>query len=153
MDHCAKSALKSLKIGDLSKQTGVAVATIRYYESLGLLDPAEKAENGYRYYTKQAIKQLRFIKQAQALRFSLAEIQQVMSIRSQGNPTCPLVKDLVDRKIAELEQGIQQALLLKTELETYRSSWANQPLDDPGQEQICSLIEGVTVRSTLHLQQ
>ncbi len=136
-----------LKIGELAEQTHVAVATIRYYETLGLLEPVKKADNGYRYYDEKAIKRLRFIKQAQALRFSLAEIQQVLNVRHQGQPTCPLVKDLLDRKIAELEQSIQQAILLKAELETYRKSWLTRPLDHLSEDKICSLIEEVDFAS------
>lgn len=140
---------KLLKIGELAEQTDVSVATIRYYESLRLLAPVKKAENGYRYYDEKAIKKLRFIKQAQSLQFSLSEIQQVLDVSHKGKPTCPLVKDLLDRKIADLEQGIQQAFILKTQLEAYRSSWVTRPLDDPSEGKICSLIEEVAFTSNL----
>lgn len=139
---------KLLKIGELAEQSHLPVATIRYYESRQLLYPAKKTENGYRYYDERAIKRLRFIKQAQSLQFSLSEIQQVLDIRHQGRPTCPLVKDLLDRKIAELEQGIQQATILKAELETYRASWIARPLDNPSEEGVCSLIEEVAFTPT-----
>lgn len=139
---------KLLRIGELAEQTNVAVATIRYYESLELLAPVKKAENGYRYYDEKAIKQIRFIKQAQSLQFSLSEIQQVLNVRYEGRPTCPLVKDLLDRKIAELEQGIQQAFILKAQLETYRANWITRPLDDPNKGMICSLIEEVDFTPT-----
>lgn len=139
---------KLFKIGELAEQTNVAVATIRYYESLSLLAPAKKAENGYRYYDEKAIKQLRFIKQAQSLQFSLSEIQQVLEISQKGKPTCPLVKDLLDRKITELEQRIEQAFILKAQLENYRTSWVERPLDQPSEGQICSLIEEVDFMPT-----
>lgn len=68
---------KLLKIGELAKQAQVTVATIRYYQSIHLLEPVSKAENGYSYYDETTISRLQFIKQAQTLQFSLAEIQQV----------------------------------------------------------------------------
>jgi len=142
-----QSERELLKIGNLAEQAHVPIATIRYYESLGLLEPTKKAKNGYRYYDETAIKRLRFIKQAQSLRFSLSEIQQVLDVRHQGSPTCLLVKDLLARKIAELEQGIQQAILLKAELEAYHASWTTRPLDDPSKGEICSLIEEVSSAS------
>ncbi|MFQ4140515.1 MerR family transcriptional regulator [Nodosilinea sp. PGN35] len=139
---------KLLKIGELAKQAHVTVATIRYYESLHLLEPMSKAENGYRYYDDEAVTRLLFIKQAQTLQFSLAEIQQVFDVRKQGEPVCTLVKTLIDCKIAALEQEIQQATARKTMLETYRTSWAARPLDNPSDVKVCSLIE--EVRLTLN---
>ena len=53
---------KLLKIGELAEQTKVAVATIRYYETLGLVEPAHRSESGYRYYTSDPINRVQFIK-------------------------------------------------------------------------------------------
>jgi DNA-binding transcriptional MerR regulator len=132
-----------LKIGELAKQTGVAVGTLRYYESLGLLEPALRSSSGYRYYTADGARQVQFIKKAQRLKFSLQEIQQVLGVRRQGSPACPLVRDLLTQKIAHLEEQIYRMTVLKTELETYRESWADRPLDDPCSKELCSLIEEV----------
>jgi DNA-binding transcriptional MerR regulator len=72
-----------LKMEELAKQTGVAVGTLRYYESLGLLEPALRSSSGYRYYTADAARQVQFIKKAQRLNFSLQEIQQILVSRRQ----------------------------------------------------------------------
>lgn len=139
---------KLLKIGELAKQAQVTVATIRYYQSIHLLEPVSKAENGYSYYDETTVSRLQFIKQAQALQFSLAEIQQVVDARKQGEPACTLVKALLDRKIAGLEQHIQQAMALKIQLDAYRSSWVDRPPDDPSDVKVCSLIEEVDITSS-----
>lgn len=138
---------KLLKIGELAKKAHVTVGTIRYYESLHLLEPVSKSENGYRYYDDEAVTRLQFIKQAQTLQFSLAEIQQVFDVRNHGQPVCTLVKTLIDCKIATLEQEIQQATARKTMLETYRTSWAARPLDNLSDVKVCSLIEEVSLTS------
>ena len=132
-----------LKIGELAKQTGVAVGTLRYYESLGLLEPALRSSSGYRYYTADAARQVQFIKKAQRLNFSLQEIQQILSSRRQGITACPLVQDLLSRKIHFLEEEIQRMSAFKAELEAYKKLWTNRALDNPDGEQLCSLIEGV----------
>jgi DNA-binding transcriptional MerR regulator len=93
------------------------------------------------------ISRLQFIKQAQSLQFSLAEIQQVIDVRNQGEPVCTLVKALLDQKIATLEQEIQQAATLKTRLDAYRTSWMARPLDNPSAVKVCSLIEEVGLPS------
>lgn len=133
-----------LKIGELSALTNVAVATIRYYETLGLLEPICRADSGYRYYNEESVQRLQFIKKAQSLQFSLSEIQQILGVRHQGNPVCPVVRDLLNQKIAHLDEQIRLMQSLKTELEVYRQRWADRPLDDPCSRELCSLIEEVS---------
>lgn len=137
------SQVKLLKIGELAEQAGVAVGTIRYYESLGLLEPVHRSESGYRYYATDAVKRVQFIRKAQSLQFSLSEIQQILGVRRQGEPACPLVHNLLSQKIADLEQQLYQITTLKTELETYRDRWTDRPLDDPCNQELCSMIEEV----------
>lgn len=132
-----------LKIGELAVQTGLAVGTIRYYESLGLIAPDHRSQTGYRYYTQSAIQRLQFIKKAQVLQFSLTEIQQILGKRHQGTVACPVVKDLLNHKIAELETQLQQMVMLKQKLEVYRDRWVDRPWDHPQGEALCSLIEEV----------
>lgn len=104
---CKKSSQnKLLKIGELASQADVAVGTLRYYETLGLLEPTQRSASGYRYYDLEAVKRVQFIKKAQSLQFSLSEIQQVLGVRHQGNPACPLVRDLLNQKIVHLEEQI-----------------------------------------------
>lgn len=132
-----------LKIGELAKQTGVAVSTLRYYESLGLLEPTIRSSSGYRYYTADAARQVQFIKKAQRLNFSLQEIQQILASRRQGITACPLVQDLLNRKIDFLEEEIWCMSAFKAELESYKKLWTNRASDNPDSEQLCSLIEGL----------
>lgn len=73
-----------LKIGDLKKQTGVSVGTIRYYEQLELLPAALRHDNGYRYFDRSAIQRVLFIKKAQTLNLSLTEIKEILSSHDRG---------------------------------------------------------------------
>jgi DNA-binding transcriptional MerR regulator len=132
-----------LKIGQVAEQTGVAVGTLRYYENLGLLAPDQRSESGYRYYTPEAVRQVRFIKKAQTLQFSLADIQKILGVRHQGQTACPLVRDLLQQKISELNTHIQQMQHLKAQLEDYQTRWASYPDDPPHHAELCSLIEEV----------
>ena len=143
----ALSQDRLLKIGELAEQANVAVGTIRYYESLGLVEPVHRSESGYRYYALDAIKRVQFIRKAQSLQFSLSEIQQILGVRRQGDPACPLVRNLLNQKIAGLEEQLHRMTTLKTELEAYRDRWADRPLDPCGQE-LCSLIEEVAVKTS-----
>lgn len=130
-----------LKIGDVAKQTGIAVGALRYYESLGLLQ-SERGDNGYRYYQPAAVQQVQFIKKAQSLGFSLEDIGEILTVHHQGDVPCEFVQSLLQTKIEQLEAQIQQMMAFKAELEQYRDSWATmRPNLTPGD--ICPLIDTV----------
>ncbi|ESA33736.1 family transcriptional regulator [Leptolyngbya sp. Heron Island J] len=132
-----------LKIGEVAKQTALAVGALRYYESLGLLT-SERGDNGYRYYSPDAVQQVQFIKKAQAIGFSLEEIGEVLNLHKQGDTPCGLVQSLLQEKIDQLESQIRQMTEFKAELEDYRDLWASrQPQTLPGN--ICPLIETVSL--------
>ena len=134
-----------LKIGELAKQTGLAVGTLRYYSDIGLLLPVQRGDNGYRYYSQDASFQVQFIKKAQALGFTLEEIRQVLDVRDRGEKPCGLVQSLLNDKIEQLEARIKQTTLFKEELEQYRADWENN--FDPKLEvrEVCPLISSVSI--------
>ena len=86
---------------------------------------------------------MQFIKKAQRLYFSIQEIQQILASRRQGITACPLVQDLLSRKIDFLEEEIQRMSAFKAELKAYKKNWTNRASDNPDSDQLCSLIEGV----------
>lgn len=136
-----------LKIGELAKKTGVTVGTLRYYSDLGLLQPVERGSNGYRYYSFDASQQVEFIKKAQILGFTLAEIKQILDVRDRGEKPCSLVQSLLDQKIEQLQIQIRQMTLFKLELEQYRTAWTNNPNPESKREEICPLISTVSLPS------
>lgn len=130
-----------LRIGEVAQQTGLAVGALRYYESLGLLTSA-RGDNGYRYYSPDAVHQVQFIKKAQAIGFSLEEIGEVLNLHEQGDTPCGLVQSLLQEKINQLESQIRQMSEFKAELEDYRDRWASSQLQ-PSPGDICPLIETI----------
>ena len=136
-----------LKIGELAKQTGIAVGTLRYYSDLELLHPTQRGDNGYRYYSQNAIAQVKFIKKAQAIGFTLEEIKTIINIGDRGEKPCNLVQTLLDSKIEQLAVQIQKMSLFKQELEQYRQSWIDNPNLESKSEEICPLIASVSLDS------
>ncbi|WP_448571732.1 heavy metal-responsive transcriptional regulator [Trichothermofontia sp.] len=134
-----------LKIGEVAKQTGVAVGALRYYETLGLLR-SERGDNGYRYYPLAAVQQVQFIKKAQSLGFSLEDIGEVLNVHQRGDIPCELVQSLLQTKIEQLDAQIQEMLAFKAHLEWYRDRWGTRhPHPQPGD--ICPLIETLPLSS------
>ena len=149
------SKTPNLKIGELAKQTNLAVGTLRYYSDLGLLQPVQRGDNGYRYYSQNASKQVEFIKKAQAIGFSLEEIKTILdvraprsgSLRDRGEKPCGLVQSLLDKKIEQLEIQIKRMSLFKQKLEEYRQNWINNPNPESDSQEVCPLISSVSLDS------
>ena len=97
-----------LTIGELARAAGTTTKTIRYYERIGLLLPVDQGDNRYRYYDEAQIPQLRFIRRAQGLGLSLAEIGRLMSLAREVkcNELRAALDDLFARKIRDYELKI-----------------------------------------------
>jgi DNA-binding transcriptional MerR regulator len=139
------SKLTQLKIGELAKQTNLSVGTLRYYSDLGLLQPVQIGDNGYRYYAQDAQKQVEFIKKAQTIGFTLKEIKQILDVRDRGETPCNLVQDLLDNKIEQLEIQIKKMSLFQQELQKYRVSWSDNSNLQSDLQEVCPLIASVSI--------
>jgi MerR family copper efflux transcriptional regulator len=99
-----------LNIGSVAQAAGVPPKTIRYYESIGLIAPAGRRENGYRSYSEADMRTLAFIKRARNLGFSVEEVRELLDLWRDKARKSSAVKvlaakhiDALDRKIAELQ--------------------------------------------------
>jgi len=97
-----------MNIGAAADATGVPAKTIRYYESIGLIPLATRAENGYRHYTGHDIETLKFIQRARHLGFSVKDVGGLLELWSDKKRTSASVKALALRHIDEVEQRIQE---------------------------------------------
>ncbi len=119
-----KSGNSQFQIGEVARETGASIDTVRYYEKLGLLDKPIRSDGGFRLYSKEAIEKLRFIKKAQALGLTLGEIKGIMRCSEEGlKPCCDLVRKLFTEKITELESKINELQKMKKNLEALLSEW------------------------------
>lgn len=99
--------MTGLKIGEVADRGGVNLETIRYYEREGLLPKPPRLPSGYRMFPESAVSRVRFIKRAQELGFSLAEIKELLSIQIDPNKECADVKRLAKAKVADIEEKIR----------------------------------------------
>lgn len=127
-----------LTIGAVAKRAGVTTSAIRYYEDHGLLRPSGRLPNGYRFYGDDAVKALRFVRQAQSFGFTLVEIAQLLEMVRCGQQPCARVQQLaryhlqsVDAKIRELK-SVQKQLRVLVGRDVAKPATPNQ---------ICQLID------------
>jgi MerR family transcriptional regulator, mercuric resistance operon regulatory protein len=76
----AESGVERFSIGELSKRTGCAIETIRYYERIGVLRRASRTESGRRYFDREDVVQLTVIRRARELDFPLAQIERMLAL-------------------------------------------------------------------------
>lgn len=130
-----------LRIGELAQASDVSTKTIRYYEEVGLLPPAHRAENGYRLYGSEDIQRLRFIRNARNLEFSLDDLKEVLALRDQGEAPCRYVASLLEVKTTEIARRIQQLQTLQEDLQELIRQADSLPNDDiEMKECVCHLI-------------
>ncbi len=142
--------MTSMRIGELARRTRVPTKTIRYYEEIGVLPEPQRTANGYRDYAEDAVDRLAFVRDAQAMGLTLAEIAFILDLRSQGEATCHHVIDLLEHHLAALDRHIQtlrrtrKRLLALTETarsldpaecrDPYRCQTVGRVLDQAGRE-------------------
>jgi DNA-binding transcriptional MerR regulator len=105
-----------MNISQLAKACDISADTVRYYEKQGLLAAPARLENGYRSYEPAQVEQLRFIRGAQALGFSLQEIRAILPLLAQGKFGRPQIEQQLQTKMAQIDAHIAQLQQLKTEL-------------------------------------
>jgi MerR family transcriptional regulator, copper efflux regulator len=115
--------MTGLLIGDVAKRTGVTPATIRYYESIGLLPSPARSNAGYRRYSEATVVELEFIKKAQGLGFSLEEVHEILRLSRRGEAPCEHVLELAVRHLVAVEERIAQLAEFRDELAADIASW------------------------------
>src|SRR5712671_281179 len=93
-------------ITETAKQAGVNAQTLRYYERRGLLPKPPRRGSGYREYSDDAVRIVRFIKRAQQLGFSLDEIEALVRLRGVRRGERHRVRAIAERKIEEIDRKI-----------------------------------------------
>ena len=108
--------MAKLMIGQVAREAGIGVETVRFYEREGLLDQPSRRLSGYREYTHEAVTRLRFIKQSQRLGFTLREIKELLALQLDPEATRAQVRLQAEAKIADIDQRIRELKRMKKAL-------------------------------------
>jgi Hg(II)-responsive transcriptional regulator len=119
-----------MKIGELSKTTGVSIDTVRYYEKRGLIPLPARLASGYRHYTQHDVARLSFIVQAKELGFTLDEIGQLLALRSDGR-ACVEIRNVAKSKAQAIDLKIQKLSRIRQTLLALSAQCENASDNDP----------------------
>lgn len=128
-----------LTIGQAAQRAGCGVETIRFYERKGLIPRPATPATGFRRYPRTTIERVRFIRQAQALGFSLREIDELLSLRADPATQCADVRGRARSKLVEVEQKIAQLERIRAVLAALIGA-----CPDEGALSSCSILEALS---------
>ena len=113
---------KRLKIGDLARQTGLSIKTIRYYERRGLLEQPSRTKAGYRLYGPEEVARLQFIQRAKLLGLTLEEIRELAELAARCNEgeIVPCLEEVLEAKLKETERKMAELSAFRQNLLYYR---------------------------------
>ncbi len=120
-----------IAIGEASKQSGVSIETIRYYEREGIVPKPGRATNNRRLYTADDVGRLRLLKRLRDLGFPLAEVKMLLDLSEKRATDCEAVKELAEVHIANVETKIAELKMLETALKQLISNCSRGNVDCP----------------------
>jgi DNA-binding transcriptional MerR regulator len=135
---------RGLRIGEVSRASGIGVEALRFYERRGLLGRPRRTGANYRVYDEEVLERLAFIKRAQAIGFSLDEIGEILAESEGGRLPCRHVRETARRKLDELDRRLAELRRYRRELLRTLEDW-----DERGEEEgrVCGLIEHSTLNA------
>lgn len=129
-----------MRIGQLARRSGLAATALRYYEQLGLLPEPERTPSGYRSYGEEVVDRLAFIRSAQAVGLTLAEVGEVLGVRDAGTAPCRVVTNLIEQRHSEVQSRIAELRSLERELAHLRERASRLEPSDCDPTGVCHLI-------------
>ena len=105
-----------MRTSEVAAQAKVNSQTLRYYERRGLLPEPDRTPSGYRLYTADAVRVVRFVKRAQQLGFTLSDIEDLLHLAGGGPESCEEAKRMARTRIADLEERIDELTSMRDAL-------------------------------------
>jgi DNA-binding transcriptional MerR regulator len=119
-----------LTIGDLSRRTGVKVPTIRYYEQMGLIAPAERSEGNQRRYGRSERERLSFIKHARDLGMTIESIRELIELSAHPERPCEQADRIATEQLKSVRDRIEKLRRLEHELERISTRCSGDQIRD-----------------------
>ena len=130
-----------MTVNRLARLSNTSPYAVRYYTRIGLLKPRRNMQNGYKMYADSDVAQLRFIRRAKSLGFTLQEIAEILHESGQGKSPCPMARQIIERRIEENRRALNELIELQARMEEALARWSKMPDGVPDGDTVCHLIE------------
>jgi DNA-binding transcriptional MerR regulator len=134
-----------MKVSQLAKRVNTTPDTVRYYTKIGLLHPVKGQENGYKFYNQAQQQRLAFILTARHLGFTVKDITEIFNETDKNNSACPIVRDIIEKRLVEIEQKFKQMQTMMTLMQKAKAEWQTMPDKMPDSHSICHLIDAFII--------
>ena len=131
------SRASGLPIGELSRQTGVNIETIRFYEKAGLLPLPPRSPGGFRLYDRDHVRRLTFVRRARELGFTLDEVRTLLNLADRNGRTCAEVREVASTHLGDVRAKLRDLRRLEKVLADVVARCADGTLPE------CPLIEAL----------
>lgn len=128
-------------VNGLARAAAVPPHVVRYYTRIGLLRAQRNPDNGYKLFNGAHLHRLRFIRQAQELGYTLAEIRHILNDADKGESPCPLVRKILEQRLEENRRRVRELIELQHRIERALKAWKRMPDGTPDGHTVCHLIE------------
>ncbi|QXW19417.1 MULTISPECIES: MerR family transcriptional regulator [Comamonas] len=136
--------MTALRIGEAAKRTGVSAVNIRYYEKEGLLAPAARHDNDYRFYGEADLHRLRFIRMCRAMDMSLDEVRTLLALDGRKPDDCHAAAATIEAHLHHVRQRLKELRALEKELQSLKAVC-------DGQQPRCNLIAALHAQADASL--
>jgi DNA-binding transcriptional MerR regulator len=123
---------KTFMIGEAAARAGVSADTIRYYERLGVLEPARRSANGYRYYSQSVVERVLFIRSAIQFGFEVKQLAGFLKRCNSGHPPCVAVRAEGARLLDEMDRRLAELTIARGTMAEMLATWDDRLAHTPG---------------------
>jgi len=139
----SKNWSDKMGVKEFSQHIGITSDTVRYYTRIGFLNPRKSLNNGYRQFGQEDLERMVFILRSRQLGLTVSDIRKIFEEVGKGGTPCPLVRELLDKRLRQIDIEFQKTKELRQRMENARSEWKSKPDQPPSSGHICSLIDEI----------
>ena len=136
-----------MRVNEIAKRAEVTPEVVRHYLRIGLLKSEGKDANGYRRFSEDHLRRLNFIRRAKQLGFKLSEIAVILRMAAHRKTPCPMVRDIVKRRIEDNRVDLESLRALQRRMERALAHWRRMRNGVPDGETVCRLIESAEIHA------
>ena len=136
-----------MRVNEIAKKAEVTPEVVRYYVRIGLLNSEDKDANGYRRFSEIHLRRLNFIRRSKQLGFKLSEIAEILSMAARRKTPCPMVRDIVKRRIVDNRVDLDLLRALQRRMERALARWRGMRNGVPNGDSVCRLIESAEIHA------